>query len=539
MVAEARLTQLDKIAALPTSSMARGIIQAGAKPLARVGQLWNKAKPVVEGAANLANTGMTGMMMYNMFGGGGGGGGAPGQPQMAMPPQQMMPGSLGGYAMSVLSKQGSDPEEKLERLNKIAAMPLMGMAGRLAGTAGRGLGKALPFVGNALSAGSGIMNAMKGNWGEAGLDFAGMLPVVGNAINLGRTAVDVGSTLAPGKPPVGATPRMPMTGHPMGTGAPFGSPRFSVLNKFSSAELKERALAFEVGMNDFCKAAEFDDEDRAALIELMIKMAADPLPNFGSGVQRNPQGQVTGNTGGWWSNLASGFFDRFSKGLQRWGGQNEDPLHTSGEAAKAGMPPNAKFDAAVQAHDSTNIAGEKTKAFEAARQRMKDFSMTPQEAARDVFRQMGVHGAGWSREFLGQNAGTPAKAPGSPIFSKPPTTQPLAPKPIASPTTPASTPGGGASPFAPSEAAQPKMMTSMDMPNKNFNVPGSGMPPPSAPAAPAAAPAASAAPASSAKPRSANAGIYVPKSMANEYGMQTGERGKVDLSSLGKPGFDS
>jgi len=520
--------------------MARTLTQS-VSPLARLGKGVAKLAPVMNTVGNVANAGMTGMMMYNMLGGGGGGQQQMQQPQMAYPQQYMMPHSMGGYAMSVLSKQGSDPVKTLERLNKIAALPIAGMAGM----AGRGLSKALPIVGNVLSAGSGIANAMKGNWGEAGLDFAGMLPGVGNAINAGRTAYEVGSALAPSAAPGAAraaAPRAPMTGpRLMGTGGPFGTPRTSVLNKFSSAELKSRALAFEVGMDEFCKEADFDAEDRTALIELIIKAAADPMPNLGSGVQRNPQGQVTGDGGGWWSNLASGFFDRFSKGMQQWGGQSADPLHASGEAAKVGKPPNAKFDAAVQAHDSTNIAGEKTKAFEAARQRMKDFSMTPQEAARDVFRQMGVHGSGWSREFLGQNSGAPAKAPGSPIFSKPPTTQPLAPKPIASPTAsappaPTSTPGGGASPFAPPPAAAaPKMMASMDMPDKNFNVPGSGMPPPAMPASGAPTPAAGA---PAAKPHNPNAGIYVPKSMSNEYGMQTGERGKVDLSSLGKPGFD-
>lgn len=182
----------------------------------------------------------------------------------------------------------------------------VGLAGRamaMGGSALKGVGKSLPVIGNVVSGLSGAYNLATGNFADAGLDFAGMLPGIGNYINLGRTAYDVGKAVG-GAQPQQQRPRPPM---PPGYTPMMPNPQGQIpFQNYSKMARDERYNAFKAGIDRFCKEAGFDDDDKQALIELMLVKSAIPIA--GQEIEDSmgsPGGTEQPGSGGFFENLGA------------------------------------------------------------------------------------------------------------------------------------------------------------------------------------------------------------------------------------------
>lgn len=186
-----------------------------------------------------------------------------------------------------------DQEKRSKALRALEKRGLsLGGVGQAAKTLGTGAWKALPLVGNLWSAGSAAYNLAKGNFGNAALDAAGAIPGVGNYVNLGRAAYSLGEGSGAAKAQSQPPQQLPNNYAKMAGLCP-------------AVERTDRGLAFETGVERFCKEAGFDDEDRSAIYRMIVKLSGigddvttSPdqswITNWNDGTSVNPSGSAGG-----------------------------------------------------------------------------------------------------------------------------------------------------------------------------------------------------------------------------------------------------
>lgn len=370
----------------------------------------------------------------------------------------------------------------------------MGGMGAAAKTLGGGALKSLPVLGNVLSGGSALYNMAKGNWGSAALDAAGMIPGYGNAIQFGRMGYELGKGM--GGQPQQQQPQPP---------SPQGLPNYGKMASLRIVDDQStRGLAFESGVERFCKEASFDDEDKAALYRVMIKAAEDEIPtdtglaNFNEGL---------GNTNSWlkpmgdprlgtmtnlWNYFSEGMFGQ-NGGIRKLIDAPMQSFYEHQDRVKNDIETDKLFKtnptAWHQKMDQKRLSGDKgtqqfdldkAKAFEKAKDLQARFpNANPRQIASMTFSGMGPASTLMRQEFLAQAEGrgpsapaTPAGAPNTmPGVSQPPAPNSSTPTPTMSPTpartAPPSGGGGYMSGSPPAASGGAGGMSSMSGPGAN------------------------------------------------------------------------
>jgi hypothetical protein len=350
-----------------------------------------------------------------------------------------------------------DQEKRARALKALEKRGIsLGGIGQTAKTLGGGALKSLPLIGNVISGGSAIYNVSQGNWGEAALDAAGMLPGIGNAVNIGRLGYGMGKMVGgaqqqqpQGGQPQGGQPQQyepqaavsPFT-HGMGgqygmSAAPggssaYGHPQYKYAGLCNRLDRAKRGLAFEAGVERFCKEASFDDDDRKAMLRMIVKLADlndDPAQYYrdkGVDTQNSWLNFQPNEHKGWWGNM----YDRISQGfsgpngglgkliqapIQQWQMSNnmaEDMKSREKTFNRDNPGPYMQQYMANKwnTQSEKDFARRKTEAYGNAELQMKRFpGMSRARAAALSFGGMGAAGRDMSREF--RNMGQPAKPP--------------------------------------------------------------------------------------------------------------------------------
>lgn len=222
-------------------------------------------------------------------------------------------------------------QQAVAELRKMAALTPGAVFGAAKGVGSSAL-KAVPVLGNVISGASGVYNLATGNPGTAALDFAGMLPGIGNTIQLGRAGYELGKTVQqPQQPPQPKMASAPLVG-------------------WDKASRHERGLAFEAGVEGFCKEAGFDTDDLNAMYRLIIKssefgniiddVASNVMPGVGAAnkaLTTQPGSQIhpSFSQQSWWSRAKD------------WLNNTNTPQQQQNDAAELAMRtnnPNAYTD---------------------------------------------------------------------------------------------------------------------------------------------------------------------------------------------------
>ncbi len=275
-------------------------------------------------------------------------------------------------------------------------------------------------------------------WGTTALQAAGGRPLAQKAMasgarNAGRGALRMGKDMLPwmamsymmpgGEAAPASAPAAGGAGD-MYPAGPYVRPQLMNSWKYASyAEIPaEQKAAFEYGIDEFCKQARFDDEDRAAMYDL-VKRAwewsdLNPMTWTGKDWSKNLAGaastfvpggaaaalgteMLTAPLANWWGERQVG------KELSDTERRHQEAIQMNRAEAKA-KGTTSHYDQA-QAAQARGLKLDAANAFFDAQKDIKD----PRRLARMALRQQGIdYTSNVGKEFLQSKGITPQQAPG-------------------------------------------------------------------------------------------------------------------------------